>query len=157
MKKIEQTPEEIYKANQQKSKLLRTISPIVYWGCLVLSVLFLVLAIRHSFGNVAEIMDMLDSKKFDGTQLQANYEYLTNKYGEWLIGNGGSGFQITFVHIGHALFSGVMFASLFLSVLFFVSARLLGKWLLPKIADQILQDNQDMVNLTVLRNNDKVD
>lgn len=157
MEKNEQTPEEIYKANQEKSKLLRRISPFVYWGCLALSVVFLIIAIKHSFGNVAEIMNLLDGKKFDGTQLRANYEYLTNKYGEWVIGNGGNGFQITFVHIGHALFSGVMFASLFLSVLFFISARVLGKWLLPKIAEQILQDNQDMVNLTILRDHDKTE
>ena len=157
MEKIEKTPEEIYKGNQRKSKILRTISPFVFWGCLALSILCLFLAIRHSFGNVAEIMDLLDSKKYDGGQLRANYDYLTNKYGEWIIGNGSAGFQITFVHIGHALFSGLMFACVFLSIVFFVSAHLLGKWLLPKIAEQILQDNQDMVNLTVLRNNDKVE
>lgn len=157
MEKVERTPEEIYKGNQQKSKLLRRISPIIFWGCLALSILCLVLAIRHSFGNVAEIMELLDSKKFDGDQLRDNYQYLTNKYGEWVIGNGSMGFQITFVHVGHALFSGLMFAFLFLSVTMLVSAFVLGKWLLPKISEQILQDNQDMVNLTVLRDHDKLE
>lgn len=157
MKKIEKTPEEIYKANQKKAKLFRTISPIVFWGCLALSVLCLVFALRHSFGNVAEIMDMLDSKKYDGTQLRANYDYLTGKYGEWVIGNGSAGFQITFINIGHALFSGLMVANIFLSVVFLISAYLLGKWLLPRLAEQITQDNQDMVNLTILKDHDKID
>ena len=157
MEKVEKTAKEIYKANQKKAKLFRTISPIVFWGCLALSVLCLVFAVKNSFGNVAEIMDMLDSKKYDGTQLRANYDYLTGKYGEWLIGNGSMGFQITFVNIGHALFSGLMVANVFLSVVFLISAYLLGKWLLPKLAEQITQDNQDMVNLTILKDHDKID
>jgi flagellar biogenesis protein FliO len=67
------------------------------------------------------------------------------------------GFQITFVNIGHALFSGLMVANVFLSVVFLISAYLLGKWLLPKLAEQITQDNQDMVNLTILKDHDKID
>ena len=100
---------------------------------------------------------MLDAKKFTGEQLQDNYAYLVNKFGEWVIGNGSLGFTITFVNIGHAVFSGIMIASAFLSVLFFVSAYVLGKWLLPHLAEQILQDNQDMVNLTILKDHDKLE
>ena len=95
---------------------------------------------------------MLESKNYTGEQLQENYAYLINKYGEWVIGNGGAGFQITFVNIGHALFSGLMITNCILSVVFLVSAYVLGKWLLPKISAQILIDNQDMVNLVVLKN-----
>lgn len=157
MEKKDKTPEEIYKGNQAKSKILKRVAPFVFWGCLALSILFLFLAIKNSFGNVAEICDLLDTKKFTGEQLQNNYNYLVNKFGEWVIGNGGLGFTITFINIGHAVFSGIMVFSCFLSLLFFLCAHLLGKWLLPHVAEQILQDNQDMVNLTILKDHDKLE
>lgn len=152
MEKKQLTPEEIYKRNQKKSKVLRILAPICFWGFLALAVLCLIFAIRHSFGNVAEICNLLDSKNFTGEELQANYNYLVGKYGEWVIGNGGTGFQITFVNIGHALFSGLMITNCIFFVVFLVSAYVLGKWLLPKLSAQILLDNQDMVNLTILKN-----
>lgn len=152
MEKKQLTAEEIYKRNQKKSKVLGKLAPICFWGFLALSILCLVFAIRHSFGNVAEICNLLDSKKFTGEELQANYNYLVEKYGEWVIGNGGTGFQITFVNIGHALFSGLMITNCIFFVVFLVSAYVLGKWLLPKLSAQIILDNQDMVNLTILKN-----
>lgn len=147
------TAEEIYKKNQKKSKVLRILAPICFWGFLALSVLCLIFAIRNSFGNVAEIMVLLDDKTHTGAELQSNYAFLVDKYGEWVIGNGSTGFTITFINIGRALFSGLMVTNCILSVVFVVSAFVLGKWLLPKISAQILLDNQDMVNLTVLRQN----
>ena len=151
MEKKQKTPQEIYKSNQKKSKILRISAPIVFWVFIALSILCLILAIKNSFGNVAEIIDLLDSKRFTGEELQANYSYLVAKYGEWLIGNGGSGFQITFVNIGHALFGGLMVTSLVLCVFFLAGAYILGKWVLPKLAEQILIDNQDMVKLATLK------
>ena len=151
MEKKQLTPEEIYKRNQKKSKVLRMLAPICFWGFLALAITFLILAIKNSFGNVAEIINMLDTKKYTGEELQANYQFLVEKYGEWVIGNGGAGFQITFVNIGHALFSGIMITNCIFFVVFLVSAYLLGKWLLPKLSAQILIDNQDMVNLTILK------
>ena len=155
MEKKQKTPQEIYKSNQKKSKILRISAPIVFWVFIALSILCLILAIKNSFGNVAEIIDLLDSKRFTGEELQANYVYLVAKYGEWLIGNGGAGFQITFVNIGHALFSGLMITSLVLCVFFLAGAYILGKWVLPKLAEQILIDNQDMVNMKVLEQSSK--
>ena len=155
MEKKQKTPQEIYKSNQKKSKILRISAPIVFWVFIALSILCLILAIKNSFGNVAEIIDLLDSKRFTGEELQANYSYLVAKYGEWLIGNGGSGFQITFVNIGHALFGGLMVTSLVLCVFFLAGAYILGKWVLPKLAEQILIDNQDMVNETILKQSSK--
>lgn len=149
------TAEEIYKRNQKRSKILRILSPVCFWGFLAIGIICLFFAIRHSFGNVAEIISMLDNKKYTGEQLSANYAFLIEKYGEWIIGNGGNGFTITFVNIGNALFSGLMITNCILSVVFLVSAFLLGKWILPKISAQILLDNQDMVNLTVLRQSNK--
>ena len=151
MGKKQLTLEEIYKRNQKKSKVLRTIAPICFWGFLALAIICLIFAIKNSFGNVAEIINMLDKKNYTGEELQANYLYLIDKYGEWIIGNGSSGFQITFKNIGHALFSGLMMINLIFFIVFLVSAYLLGKWLLPKISAQILLDNQDMVNLTILK------
>ena len=151
MEKKQLTPEEIYKRNQKKSKVLRILAPICFWGFLALAIICLILAIKNSFGNVAEIINMLDTKKYTGEELQANYQFLVEKYGEWVIGNGGAGFQITFVNIGHALFSGLMITNCIFFVVFLVSAYLLGKWLLPKLSAQILLDNQDMVNLTILK------
>lgn len=151
MEKKQLTPEEIYKRNQKKSKVLRILAPICFWGFLALAIICLILAIKNSFGNVAEIINMLDTKKYTREELQANYQFLVEKYGEWVIGNGGAGFQITFVNIGHALFSGLMIINCIFSVVFLVSAYLLGKWLLPKLSAQILLDNQNMVNLTILK------
>ena len=151
MEKKQLTPEEIYKRNQKKSKVLRILAPICFWGFLALAIICLILAIKNSFGNVAEIINMLDTKKYTGEELQANYQFLVEKYGEWVIGNGGAGFQITFVNIGHALFSGIMITNCIFFVVFLVSAYLLGKWLLPKLSAQILLDNQNMVNLTILK------
>lgn len=155
MEKKQLTAEEIYKKNQKKSKVLRIISPIVFWGCLALAVLCLIFAVKNSFGNIAEICTLLENKNYTGEQLQENYAYLIDKYGEWTIGTGANGFQITFINIAKALFSGLMITNCILSVVLFVSAYVLGKWLLPKISAQILIDNQDMVNLTVLKQQNK--
>lgn len=151
MEKKQLTAEEVYKGNQKKSKILRILAPIVFWGCLALAVLCLIFAVKNSFGNIGEICDMLDNSKWTGDQLEQNYAYLIEKYGEWVIGNGGNGFTITFVNIGKALFSGLMLTNCVLCVVFLVSAYVLGKWLLPKLSAQILIDNQDMVNLVVLK------
>ena len=151
-KKEQLTAEQVYKRNQKLSKVLRNLSPIVFWGFLALGFLCLIFALKNSFGNIAEICNLLETKKYTGEQLQENYHYLIDKYGEWVIGNGGNGFTITFVNIGKALFSGLMITNCILSIVCFVSAYLLGKWLLPKISAQILIDNQDMVNLTILKN-----
>ena len=155
MEKKQLTAEEIYKKNQKKSKVLRIISPIVFWGCLALAVLCLIFAVKNSFGNIAEICTLLENKNYTGEQLQENYTYLIDKYGEWTIGTGANGFQITFINIAKALFSGLMITNCILSVVLLVSAYVLGKWLLPKISAQILIDNQDMVNLTVLKQQNK--
>lgn len=152
VEKKELSPEELYKKNQKKAKVLKLIAPFCFYGFLVLSVIFLVVAIRNSFGNVAEIIALLDNKNYTGEQLQNNYAYLVEKYGEWTIGNGGNGFTITFVNLGNALFSGVMLLSLIFSFVFFVCAFVLGKWLFPKIANQINEENQNMVNMTILKN-----
>lgn len=149
------TAEDIYKKNQRKSKILRILAPICFWGFLALAVVCLILAVKNSFGNIAEIIDLLDNKKYNGDEISQHYAMLIDKYGEWVIGTGSSGFTITFINIGRALFSGLMITSCVLSVVFFVSAYVLGKWILPKLSAQVLIDNQDMVNLTILKQQNK--
>lgn len=155
MSKNQLTPEEIYKRNQKIAKALKVVAPICFWGFLALAILCLVFALKNSFGNIIEICNLLENGKFTGEELSQNYAYLLEKYGEWRIGNGGAGFLVNFINIGNALFSGLMITNCILAVVFFVSAFVLGKWLFPKIAEQILIDNQDMVNMVVLKNHNK--
>lgn len=145
------TKEQIYKKNQKRAKVFKTIAPVVFWVMIALSVIMFLFAIRHSIGNIAEIVDLLDSKKFNGVQLQEHYNYLIEKYGEWIIGNGNNGFVLTFINIGNAVFSGVAVLSSVFSLLFLIGAYVLGKWILPTLSAQITQQNQDMVNITVLQ------
>lgn len=151
MGKKQLTAEEIYKNNQQKSKTLKILSPICFWGFWALGILCLIFAIKNSFGNIAEITSLLDSQQYTGEQLQSNYAYLIDKYGEWVIGTGSGGFMISFINIGKALFSTMMILNLIFGILFIVCAYVLGKWLFPHLSQQILTNNQDMVNLTILK------
>lgn len=141
---------QIYKKNQKRAKTIKILAPVVRWGMLALGILFLILAIKNSIGNVLEIKELLNSKKFTGEELKANYDMLIEKYGEWHIGNGGAGFSIEFIDITNAIFSGVAITCFVLSVLCFASSYIFGKWLLPIIAKNIDENNQDNVNLTIL-------
>lgn len=153
--KKELTAEEIYKKNQKKSKVLKILAPVCFWGFLALSLVCLILAFKNSFGNIAEIIRLLDGDVYNGEELKANYLYLIGKYGEWVIGGASGGFTITFVNIGKALFSGLAITNCVLCVFFILCAYILGKWVLPKISTQLITDNQDMVNMTILKQKDK--
>ena len=144
--------EELYRHNQKKIKFYKIASPIVFWVFLALAVIFLIVALANSFGNVNEITEMLDTKTHTGEELQANYAYLTEKYGEWVIGNGDKNFQIVFIDVKAAVFSGIMISCTVMASVYFAAAYILGKWLFPALAKKTLQDNQDMVNLTILKN-----
>lgn len=151
----ERTAEEVYNSNKKKAKACRILAPIVFWVLIGIAILCFILAIANSLGNIAEITNKLNTKKYTGEELQANYNALIQKYGEWTIGNGGMGFQIKFVNIGRACFGGIMITNFILCGTCLLSAFLLGKWILPKIAQIIEQNNVDMVNLTILRNENK--
>lgn len=149
MKKLSQ--EQIYKRNQKRSKALRISAPLCFWVFLALSIVCVYFALRNSFGNVLEIIQLLDKEKYTGIELQTNYNMLIERYGEWVVGTGSTGFTISFINIGNALINGIMIANTVLAIVFYVSAYVLGKWLLPSISKQILIDNQDMVNLKILK------
>ena len=152
MAKKELTPEEIYKRNQKRAKIMRKIAPFVFWGFIGIAIVCFILAIHNSLGNINEIIQQLNSKKYTGEELQAHYNALIEKYGEWVIGNGGAGFTIKFVNIARAAFSGIMIANFIFCGVSIILAYLLGKWILPKMATTLEQQNVDMVNLTILKN-----
>lgn len=144
--------EELYKKNQKLIKTYKILAPVVFWVCIGLAILCLILAVKNSFGNIREITELLETDTHTGEELQANYAMLTDKYGEWVIGNGNNGFQLVFINIKKAVFSGFMISCAVLSLFFFISAYLFGKWIFPYLSKKIAQDNQDMVNLTILDN-----
>lgn len=148
------TKEELYKSNQKKIKALKMLTPIVFWGALALSVLFLVLALRNSIGNLNEIFDLLDSKKYNDIEIEQHYFELIEKYGAWGIGSATS-FQLVFINVKAAVASGFAIFCFIMFVLFFVGAFLVGKWLLPLFTEKTIQENQDMCNLEILKAADK--
>lgn len=141
---------EIYKKNQRKAKVLGILTPFVFWGLIVLAIIFFALALSNSVGNMDEITTLLNSKKYTGEDLRANYAYLIDKYGEWVIGSGSTGFTLTFINVKAAIFGGFAIFSGVSAVVCFIGAFVLGKWLFPLLTKKITQDNQDMVNLTIL-------
>lgn len=146
------TKTEQYKKNQKKSKLLNRLAPIVFWGLLAVAVFCLFLALRNSLGNLGEIIDLLDSRKYNETEVSEHYQMLIDRYGEWRIGAESGGMAILFINLKAAVFNGFATMTAIFSVVFLACAFLLGKWILPMRAKQIEQDNQDLVNLTILAN-----
>lgn len=145
MKKVD-----IYKKNQQKVKTIAILTPIIFWVLIGLSIICLISSVKNSIGNIVEISDLLDSQKYNGEQLKNNYSYLVEKYGEWVIGSGSNGFTLVFINIKNAMFSGFAIFNGIMFIVFLLSAFILGKWLLPFWGKQIEQQNQDMVNITIL-------
>lgn len=149
------TPSEIYKKNQKKAKIITRLTPIIFWVCLALSVLFFIFAIKNSIGNVKEVFDLLNKDKYNDVQLEQNYAILVEKYGEFSIGQAGGGFNITFVNVKNALFSGLGILCFQMGVIFIGLAFLFAKWFLPKWVKAINENNQEMVNLKILENSEK--
>lgn len=154
--KKELTPSQMLEKREKQIKWLKILKPIIQWGSLALAIIFLIIAFKESFGNMSEIINMLDGKLYNDAELQANYEFLLQKYGEWIIGSGNSGFIITFVNVGRAMFSGLMITSLIGSIIMFVTYSIIGKKLLPKIIDKLKEDNQTMTNKAILKNIEEI-
>ena len=151
------TPEQIYKKNQLKSKIFNKVSPIVYWGFIGLFVLFIILAIANSWGNIREVIGLLDKEVYNGNQISENYAFLIEKYGEWeIVGKDSNTFSIRFIDIRKAFFSGLMITYIVLAIVCLVIAIILGKVLFPKLAKLYTENNQDMVNLATLQTNAEI-
>lgn len=154
MVKEQKTAEQIYKSNQKKAKIFKILAPICFFGFLAIAVVCLALAIRYSLGNMVEMLNLLNDKVYTGEQLQANYNYLISKYGSWRFGNGGTGFTMEFINVANVVFSNAFIFFITMTGLFVLGAFLLGKWIFPKLAKQIESGNQDMVNITILKNSE---
>lgn len=154
---IQLTPEQMYKRNQLKSKIFKKISPITFWGFMGLFVFFVILTVGNSWGNISEIISMLDKNKLTGEQIAQNYDYLVRKWGEWIIvGQSNSTFSIRFIDIRQAFFSGLMITYITLAIICLVIAIVLGKVVFPKLAQLYSDNNQDMVNMATLQTNAEI-
>ena len=151
------TPEQIYKKNQFKIKVFKTLSPIIFWCFLGLGILFFILMIKNSVGNITEIMNLLDKQNLTGEQIEQNYQHLVEKWGEWVIvGGPGGAFTIKFVDIRNAFFSGLMITFLILSIVSIVLSFILGKIIFPKLSQYYADNNQNMVNIATLQTHAEV-
>lgn len=146
------TPEQIYKKNQFKAKIFKRLAPILFWSFLGLSILFFILMIKNSVGNITEIITLLDKDSLTGEQIQQNYQYLIEKWGEWtVVGKNAGVFSIQFVNIQNAFFSGLMATFLTLSMICLVISIVGGKIVLPKLAEYYTGNNQSMVDIATLQ------
>ena len=151
------TNEEIYKKNKRRAKNVRILRPILKITLICLALIFLLVALRNSIGNLLEILDKLDKKKYTETQLVANYQSLIARWGEWeIVGANQAGLVIRYVNVGNAIFSGLMIT---FSILFGVTVFImlvLDKIIFPVIIKGCETDNEDLVNLTSLRTAEKI-
>ena len=145
------TKEQRYKRRTRWSNFIKILTPIVFWGCLAGAIVCLIFALKNSFGNVGEMLDMLDTKKYTGAELEQNYAQLIEKYGEWVIGHGNMSFTVKFINIKKVVFSGFMVLNFILSAGLLFCHFFFGKFLLPRVARAIDKKNQDMVNLEILK------
>ena len=155
--KVQLTAEQMYKRNQFRAKIYKRLAPIVFWVFIGLFALFLILAISNSWGNITEIINLLDKDVYTGEELSANYQYLIEKYGEWIIiGKNAGAFSVQFVDIRAAFFSGLMITYITLSIVCLAVAVIAGKIILPKMAQYYTDNNQDMVNMATLQTNAEI-
>ena len=156
-KKTQISPEQLYKKNQKKAKVFQRLSPILFWGFMALFIIFFILTVKNSWGNITEIISLLDKKKFTGEQLSQNYQFLVEKWGEWVVIGGNGGFvNVRFIDIREAIFSGLMITFIILAVVCLILAIVLGKIIFPKLAQLYSNNNQDMVNIATLQTNAEI-
>ena len=122
------TSEQIYQKNKRKAKLCKIFTPIIFYMFFLLTIFFLILAMKHSIGNVFDILNLLDKDVYSGEELRQNYMYLVEKWGEWeIIGEDSAGFVVRYVNIGNALFSGLMMTYFVLASISLTLAIVFGK------------------------------
>lgn len=127
----------------------------MFWILLIISIVFLCLALRNSVGNVVEINKLLsvDSE----IERQSNYAMLKEKWGTWyIVGDSKSVMNISFINIPKALFSELMVTFTALTIVFFLLAIILGKILLPMLGNMYKNNNDELVDITTLRTMEQV-
>ena len=110
---------------------------------------------KNSVGNVTEILELLDKKNHTGIQLEENYKHLAEKWGEWEIMAGG--FNIRYVDVGNALFSGLMITFSTLTIVSLCAAFVFGKIMFPLLAKHFKNNNDEIVDLATLKSASQID
>lgn len=154
-KQKEVTAEQIYRANKKRVKILKVINPFVFWSLLIVTLVFLYLALKNSIGNVLEINRLLsvDSE----SQRQLNYDMLISKWGKWyIVGDGKGLMDISFVNIPKAMFSGLMITYTTLTIVFFMLLIGLNKIIIPALIKMYTNNNDELVDLATLNTLEQV-
>lgn len=151
----EVTAEQIYKSNLKKAKRFKLLAPVTLYLFLMLALLFLILALTNSVGNVMNILNMLDKKQHTGVEIAQNYDLLKEKWGVWEIAS-VSGVSIEYVNIQKAFFNGASETYLILAVVFLVAAIALGKILFPQLCNMYKSANEQMADLAAIQTSEIV-
>ena len=95
---------------------------------------------------------MLNADKYSGEEIQQNYAYLIDKWGEWeIIGAGSAGLVVRYVDIGNAMFSGLMILYMVLAIISLIIGIVFGKLVFPLLAKYYNNSNEEMVDLATLQ------
>ena len=152
------TAEALYKINKKKAKIFKMLSPVMLYLFLALAVLFFILTIRNSIGNVTEILRLLDKDVYTGEQIAENYQYLVEKWGEWeIVGAGNAGLVIRYVDVRNALFSGLMIVYICLTIFCIALAIIIGKIVFPQLSKLYSDTNSEMVDVATLKSAAQID
>lgn len=152
-----QTTEQLYQGNKRKAKIFSRLAPIVWWVFASLAVLFIILALENSVGNVLTILELLDDEVYSAAEIREHYGMLAEQWGEWeLVGEDNTIFAIRYINVANAMFSGVMKIFFTLGIIFFVLAVALGKLVFPALAKSYTGNNEELVNLATLQSAEKI-
>ena len=152
------TSEQLYRRNKKKAKVFNTLAPVVKWVFLLVAVVFFVLAIHNSIGNVTEILHLLDKDIYTGEEIAQHYKMLVEKWGEWeIVGADAAGLVIRYVDIRNALFSGLMITYSVLTAVSLLLAIVLGKIVFPQFAKVFANNNDELVDVATLKSAQKID
>lgn len=114
--------------------------------------------IKNSIGNITEILTALDKEKWTGEELQENYAYLVEKWGEWeIVGEGAAGIIVRYVNIGNALFSGLAITFAMATFISFVIAVVFGKIIFPLLRNHYKNSNDELVDVATLQSAAQID
>lgn len=111
---------------------------------------------KNSIGNITEILDLLDSDKYTGIQIEQNYYNLVDRWGEWEIIS-GTGISVRYINISNALFSGAMITFSTLTIISLFIAILFGKIVFPLLAKHFKNANDEMVDMATLKSAAKIE
>lgn len=114
--------------------------------------------LKNSIGNITEILNMLDEDIWSGKEIQENYEYLVNKWGEWeIVGEGNAGIVIRYVDVGNALFSGLAITFATCAFISFAVSIVFGKIILPLLYKHYKNSNEELVDIATLQSAQQID